>query len=88
MRHLSHASLTNSSTLLRHTLVATPTMSRFLVQASSPANVLFRTSLRPRLVSLTRDVPSMLMSGVAFARRRSSRAISSVISCPFVKIWK
>jgi hypothetical protein len=30
----------------------------------------------------------MLMSGLAFPRRRSSRATSPVMSCPLVKIWK
>jgi hypothetical protein len=66
--------------LLRHTLVATPVSSLFLRQFSSPASVLSRTLARPRRSSLTVFVPSMLISGVTLPRRRSSRAMWSVIS--------
>ena len=70
------------------TLVATPVISRFRVQASSPARDLSRTSLRPRRWSLTTEVPSMLTSGVTFPSRRSSAARASSMRCPLVKSWK
>ena len=70
------------------TLVATPTISLLRVQAASPSSVRDRTFNRPRRWSLTISVPSMLISGVALPILRSSFATSSVISWPFVKIWK
>jgi hypothetical protein len=74
--------------LLWQALVATPVMSRWRMQASIPAIVRLSTFLRPRRSSLTDSEPSTLMSGVALPTLRSSAAISSVISCPLVKIWK
>ena len=70
------------------TLVATPVMRRLRMQASRPSIVWLSTFWRPRRSSLTVFVPSTLMSGVALPAWRTCAAISSVIICPFVKIWK
>ena len=74
--------------LVWQTLVATPVISLWRMQASRPASVRVSTLAWPRRSSLTTSVPSMLTSGVALPSARSLAAIASVISWPLVKIWK
>ena len=76
------------SMLVWHTLVATPVMSLWRRQFARPAMVFPYTFERPRRMSLTVSLPSMLIKGETLPSCRIRAATSSVMGWPLVKTRK